>query len=133
MATRLLTLRHVAGLTTLSRSVVYAQVAESPFPESSRIGIRAVRLVKQAARLHRQSSPRRLRSACRVAGMIRGPHDRQHRKPAVWKGDANLRPQLASGAAPPFAPLPLAPLRGGRGPTLHDRPSGTLIADRAAP
>ena len=47
MATRRLTLRDVTGMTALSRSAVYAQVAESPFPKSSRIGIRAVRLVEQ--------------------------------------------------------------------------------------
>ena len=84
---RLLTLRDVTAATALSRSAVYALMAESRFPKPDphrqpggpvgRAG---------SARLHRQPSPSRLRSARRVAGTIRGPHDRQHEEPAVSNG-----------------------------------------------
>ena len=47
MATRLLTLRDVTGMTALSRSAVYALMAESRFPKPIRIGSRAVRWVEQ--------------------------------------------------------------------------------------
>ena len=47
MTTRLLTLREVTGMTALSRSAVYALMAESRFPKPIRIGSRAVRWVEQ--------------------------------------------------------------------------------------
>ena len=47
MATRLLTLRDVTGMTALSRSAIYALMAESRFPKPIRIGTRAVRWVEQ--------------------------------------------------------------------------------------
>ena len=43
---RLLTLRDVTELTALSRSAVYALMAESRFPKPLRIGSRAVRWVE---------------------------------------------------------------------------------------
>ena len=45
--TRLLTLRDVMRITALSRSAVYALMAESRFPKPIRIGSRAVRWVEQ--------------------------------------------------------------------------------------
>ena len=44
---RLLTLRDVTTATALSRSAVYALMAESRFPKPIRIGSRAVRWVEQ--------------------------------------------------------------------------------------
>jgi len=44
---RLLTLRDVLAATALSRSAVYALMAESRFPKPLRIGSRAVRWVEQ--------------------------------------------------------------------------------------
>ena len=44
---RLLTLRDVTQATALSRSAVYALMAESRFPKPIRIGSRAVRWVEQ--------------------------------------------------------------------------------------
>ena len=44
---RLLTLRDVTAATALSRSAVYAMMAESRFPKPIRIGSRAVRWVEQ--------------------------------------------------------------------------------------
>ena len=44
---RLLTLRDVTQATALSRSAVYALMAESRFPKPIRIGNRAVRWVEQ--------------------------------------------------------------------------------------
>ena len=44
---RLLTLRDVTAATALSRSSVYALMAESRFPKPIRIGTRAVRWVEQ--------------------------------------------------------------------------------------
>ncbi len=44
---RLLTLRDVMAATALSRSAVYAMMAESRFPRPIRIGSRAVRWVEQ--------------------------------------------------------------------------------------
>ena len=42
MTTRLLTLRDVTGMTALSRSAVYALMAESRFPKPIRIGSQAI-------------------------------------------------------------------------------------------
>ena len=47
MTTRLLPLRDVLHMTALSRSAVYALMAESRFPKPLRIGSRAVRWVEQ--------------------------------------------------------------------------------------
>ena len=47
MATKLLTLRDVTTITALSRSAIYAMMAESRFPKPIRIGNRAVRWVEQ--------------------------------------------------------------------------------------
>ena len=47
MLTRLLTLREVTAMTALSRSSVYALMAESRFPKPLRVGSRAVRWVEQ--------------------------------------------------------------------------------------
>ena len=47
MAMRLLTLREVTGMTALSRSAVYALMAESRFPKPIRNGSRAVRWIEQ--------------------------------------------------------------------------------------
>ena len=44
---RLLTLHDVKGITALSRSAIYALMAESRFPKPIRIGNRAVRWVEQ--------------------------------------------------------------------------------------
>ncbi len=44
---RLLTLREVTAATALSRSSVYALMAESRFPKPIRVGTRAVRWVEQ--------------------------------------------------------------------------------------
>ncbi len=44
---RLLTLRDVMAATALSRSAVYALMAESGFPKPIRIGSRAVRWIEQ--------------------------------------------------------------------------------------
>jgi len=45
--TRLLTLRDVMRMTTLSRSAVYAMMAAARFPKPIRIGARAVRWVER--------------------------------------------------------------------------------------
>ena len=47
MTMRLLTLRDVTAITSLSRSAVYAMMAESRFQKPIRIGSRAVRWVEQ--------------------------------------------------------------------------------------
>ena len=47
MATRLFTLREATRMTALSRSTVYALMAESRFPKRIRVGKRAVRWVQQ--------------------------------------------------------------------------------------
>ena len=47
MTPRLLTLRDVLNITALSRSSVYALMAESRFPKPLRVGSRAVRWVEQ--------------------------------------------------------------------------------------
>ena len=47
MTTRLLTLRDVIAMTSLSRSAIYALMAESHFPKPIRIGTRAVRWLEQ--------------------------------------------------------------------------------------
>ena len=47
MTTQLLTLRDVLHITALSRSSVYALMAENRFPKPLRIGNRAVRWVEQ--------------------------------------------------------------------------------------
>ena len=44
---RLLTLREVTAATALSRSAVYAMMADARFPKPIRIGSRAVRWVEQ--------------------------------------------------------------------------------------
>ena len=44
---RLLTLRDVTAATALSRSAVYALMADSRFPKPIRVGARAVRWVEQ--------------------------------------------------------------------------------------
>ena len=55
---RLLTLRDVTAATALSRSAVYAMMAESRFPKPIRIGNRAVRWVEQEVRDFIASRPR---------------------------------------------------------------------------
>lgn len=42
MTTRLLTLRDATAMTALSRSAIYALMAESRFPKPIRVGSRAV-------------------------------------------------------------------------------------------
>ena len=58
MTTRLLTLRDVMAMTALSRSAVYALMAESRFPKPIRIGSRAVRWVDQEVADFIASRPR---------------------------------------------------------------------------
>ena len=65
---RLLTLRDVTAATALSRSAVYALMAESRFPKPIRIGTRAVRWVEQEVLDFIASRPR--------AGSDRPPHSR---------------------------------------------------------
>ena len=55
---RLLTLRDVTAATALSRSAVYAMMAESRFPKPIRIGNRDVRWVEQEVRDFIASRPR---------------------------------------------------------------------------
>ncbi len=55
---RLLTLRDVTAATALSRSAVYALMAESRFPKPIRVGNRAVRWVEQEVRDFIASRPR---------------------------------------------------------------------------
>ena len=55
---RLLTLRDVTAATALSRSAVYAMMADSRFPKPIRIGSRAVRWVEQEVRDFIASRPR---------------------------------------------------------------------------
>ena len=55
---KLLTLRDVTAATALSRSAVYALMAESRFPKPIRIGARAVRWVEQEVRDFIASRPR---------------------------------------------------------------------------
>ena len=55
---RLLTLRDVTAATALSRSAVYALMAESRFPKPIRIGSRAVRWLEQEVRDFIASRPR---------------------------------------------------------------------------
>ena len=65
---RLLTLRDVTAATALSRSAVYALMAESRFPKPIRIGTRAVRWVEQEVLDFIASRPR--------AGSERPPRSR---------------------------------------------------------
>ena len=65
---RLLTLRDVTAATALSRSAVYALMAESRFPKPIRVGARAVRWVEQEVLDFIASRPR--------AGSDRPPHSR---------------------------------------------------------
>ena len=58
MTTRLLTLRDVTAMTALSRSAVYALMAESKFPKPIRVGSRAVRRVEQEVADFIASRPR---------------------------------------------------------------------------
>ena len=58
MTTRLLTLRDVMAMTALSRSAVYALMAESRFPKPIRVGTRAVRWVEQEVADFIASRPR---------------------------------------------------------------------------
>ena len=81
-AQRLLTLRDVTGMTTLSRSAVYALMAESRFPKPIRIGSQAIRWVEG-----QQRAPRRTMAPTAKANYTRtfstalpteipeGPHD----------------------------------------------------------
>ena len=55
---KLLTLRDVTAATALSRSAVYAMMADSRFPKPIRIGSRAVRWVEQEVRDFIASRPR---------------------------------------------------------------------------
>ena len=55
---RLLTLRDVTAATALSRSAVYALMAESRFPKPIRIGARTVRWVEKEVRDFIASRPR---------------------------------------------------------------------------
>ena len=55
---RLLTLRDVTAATALSRSAVYAMMAESRFPKPIRIGNRAVRWLEREVRDFIASRPR---------------------------------------------------------------------------
>ena len=85
---RLLTLRDVTAATALSRSAVYALMAESRFPNPIRIGARAVLWVEQeVSRLHRQPSPGRLGAAPAQPGLNCGPPRQQHEQPAVSTSD----------------------------------------------
>ena len=65
---RLLTLRDVTAATALSRSAVYALMAESRFPKPIRIGTRAVRWVAREVLDFIASRPR--------AGSERPPRSR---------------------------------------------------------
>ncbi len=65
---RLLTLRDVTAATALSRSAVYALMAESRFPKPIRVGSRAVRWVEREVLDFIASRPR--------AGSERPPHSR---------------------------------------------------------
>ena len=68
MTTRLLTHRDVMAMTALSRSAVYALMAESQFPEADPGRQPRCPLGRAGgARLHRQPSPSRLGSPRRVA------------------------------------------------------------------
>ena len=58
MTTRLLTLREVIAMTALSRSAIYALMAESRFPKPIRVGARAVRWVEQEVADFIASRPR---------------------------------------------------------------------------
>ena len=90
---RLLTLRAVTQATALSRSAVYALMAESRFPKPIRIGSRAVTLGRAgSAGLHRQPSPRRHRAASRLAGA-------DSSSGAGWRHAAR-RPHLPDAVAP---------------------------------
>ncbi len=65
---RLLTLRDVTAATALSRSAVYALMAESRFPKPIRVGSRAVRWVEREVLDFIASRPR--------AGSERSPRSR---------------------------------------------------------
>ena len=58
MTTRLLTLRDVTAMTALSRSAIYALMADSRFPKPIRVGARAVRWVEQEVADFIASRPR---------------------------------------------------------------------------
>ena len=94
MTTRLLTLRDVTAMTALSRSAVYALMAESRFPKPIRIGARAVRWVEQEVADFIASRPRA--GSERGAGWPRrpgrgdpptGPH-----RPAAMAQDGEREP-----------------------------------------
>ena len=90
---RLLTLRDVTQATALSRSAVYALMAESRFPKPIRIGSRAVRWVEQEVLDFIASRPRGgNRAASRLAGT-------DSSSGAGWRHAAR-RPHLPDAAAP---------------------------------
>ena len=55
---RLLTLREVTAATALSRSAIYALMAESRFPKPIRVGTRAVRWIEDEVADYIASRPR---------------------------------------------------------------------------
>ena len=109
---RLLTLGDVIAATALSRSAVYAMMAESRFPKPIRIGSRAVRWVEQEVLDFIASRPR--------AGSDRPstpPVSSWYRSSGSWSNLATRRPNvrtlgLARGrCAPPSNPRHRAALR----------------------
>ena len=92
MTTRLLTLRDVTAITALSRSAIYALMAESRFPKPIRIGKPGRALGRAGgARLHRQAVPAPARTV--------PPHNRDALRPARFASGATLR--VAASAAEP--------------------------------
>ena len=96
MTTRLLTLREVSAMTALSRSAVYALMAESRFPKPIRIGFG--RSAGSSRRCSTSSPAVHAPAQIGPSGspMFRGPHDRQHEQPAVSKGSE--RPTVEAGS-----------------------------------
>ena len=90
---RLLTLRDVTQATALSRSAIYALMAESPLPEADPYWQPGGPLGRAgSAGLYRQPSPRRHRAASRLAGA-------ETSSGAGWNRSAR-RPHLPDAVAP---------------------------------
>ena len=100
---RLLTLRDVTAATALSRSAVYALMAESRFPKPIRIGTRAVRWVEQEV-LDFIASRRRPNQ--RGAHAHRPPGRSFSQRPRRKTSGSDVLPQRASAGAARGAGVP---------------------------
>ena len=125
MTTKLLTLRDVMAMTALSRSAIYALMAESAVSEADP-GRQPRRPLGRAGsgRLHRQPAPRRLRASGRLAettcptvcngqavGLGLGDAPSIVQTPMAWKSEpaTRIEPNLEHSPLGPCNPYHLGP------------------------